>query len=313
MRTRIIKTTVPPLQGTVTLEGYCARRFTYFTQDQWKKEILRGKVSRNGEVTRNPATDLKGGDLLAYDGSGILEPAVDEGIGLLYEDEWFVAVDKTGNLPVHPAGRYFNNTLVSLLEERYGRKLYPVHRLDRETSGVILLAFDPRSVESLSDSISQGSKEYLALVHGHFPDQGMTVELPLGRDVASAVRKKRKAWEGGTESARTRFTKALAAGDISLVRCFPETGRLHQIRAHLLAAGFPIVGDKLYGKDETAFLTFIEQGFTPEIEKLLILPRAALHNAEMAFRHPRTKGEMIIRAPLPPMFSECIVSRRDKG
>jgi RluA family pseudouridine synthase len=309
LRTRIIKTTVSPLQGTVHLNGYCARRFTYFTQDQWKREILSGKVALNGEVARNPAADLKGGDVLAYDASGIVEPAVDAGIGLLYEDEWFVAVDKTGNLPVHPAGRYFNNTLVFLLEDRYGRKLYPVHRLDRETSGVILLAFDPRSVEGLAESISRGSKEYLALVHGHFPDQGMIVDLPLGRDAASAVRKKRRAWEGGTQSARTRFAKVLAAGDISLVRCFPETGRLHQIRAHLLSAGFPIVGDKLYGKDERAFLTFIEQGLTPEIEKLLILPRAALHHAEMVFRHPQTQREMILRAPLPALFSECLVSR----
>jgi 23S rRNA pseudouridine955/2504/2580 synthase len=159
MRTRIIKTTVSPLQVTVNLDGYCARRFTYFTQDQWKQEIWSGKVFLNGEVARDPAADLKGGDVLAYDESGIVEPSVDGGIRLLYEDEWFVAVDKTGNLPVHPAGRYFNNTLVSLLEDRYGRKLYPVHRLDRETSGVILLAFDSQTVESLSDSISHGSKE----------------------------------------------------------------------------------------------------------------------------------------------------------
>jgi RluA family pseudouridine synthase len=313
MRKRIIETTVSPLQGGVNLDGYCARRFTYFTQAQWRREILDGRMSLNGEVTRNPAADLKGGDLLAYDASGIVEPSVDEGIRLLYEDEWFVAVDKTGNLPVHPAGRYFNNTLVSLLEERYGRRLYPVHRLDRETSGVILLAFDSHSVESLSESISQGSKEYLALVHGNFPDQEMIVDLPLGRDAASAVRKKRKAWKGGTERAETRFRKVLAAGDISLVRCFPETGRLHQIRAHLLSAGFPIVGDKLYGKDETAFLAFIEHGLTPEIEELLILPRAALHNAKMVFRHPQEKCEMIIRAPLPSMFSECIASRRENG
>jgi len=311
MRTRIITTKVSHLQGTVKLSVYLARRFTYFTEDQWINEILGGKLSLNGEVPHNTAADLKGGDILAYDGSGIVEPAVDEGIGLLYEDEWFVAADKPGNLPVHPAGRYFNNTLIFLLEERYGRKLYPVHRLDRETSGVILLAFDSKSVEGLSESISQGSKEYLALVHGNFPDQEMTVDVPLGPDVASVVRKKRRAWEGGTERAKTRFAKVLAAGDISLVRCFPETGRLHQIRAHLLAAGFPIVGDKLYGKDETAFLTFIAQGLTPELEKRLILPRAALHHARMVFRHPKTKEEMIICAPLPVLFSECILQKRN--
>ena len=311
-RRRIITTTVSSLPEAMTLAGYCARRFTYFTREQWEEEILSGKLSRNGEVARNPAAALTDGDLLAYDGSGIVEPAVDAGIGLLHEDEWFLAVDKTGNLPVHPGGRYFNHTLVHLLEERCGRKVYPVHRLDRETSGVILLAFAPQDVAGLAEAIAQGSRAYLALVHGAFPDREMTVDLPLGRDAASAVRKKRRAWEGGTQSARTRFQKVLVAGDISLVRCLPETGRLHQIRAHLLSAGFPIVGDKLYGKDETAFLTFIAQGLTPEIEARLLLPRSALHNAEMVFRHPQTKREQTIRAPLPALFSDCIAARREK-
>jgi len=87
IRTRIIKTTVSRLQETATLAGYCARRFTYLTEEQWGKEILEEKVTRNGKVARNPATDLKEGDILAYDGSGIVEPAIDAGIRLLYEDE----------------------------------------------------------------------------------------------------------------------------------------------------------------------------------------------------------------------------------
>lgn len=307
-RTRIIQTTVSPLPEAADLAGYCAGRFTYFTEEQWRREIREGKVSLNGEVVLDPAAELRGGDVLAYDGSGIVEPPVDRAVKVLCEDEWFVAVDKTGNLPVHPAGRYFNNTLVFMLEERYGRKLYPVHRLDRETSGVILLAFDPQNVAALSTAISRGAKEYLALVHGNFPDQEVVVDLPLGPDEASVVKKKRRAWEGGKERARTRFVKVEAAGDISLIRCLPQTGRLHQIRAHLLAIGFPIVGDKLYGKDERAFLTFIREGLTPELEALLILPRAALHSARLSFRHPWTKEEMTIRAPLPALFSDCLAA-----
>jgi RluA family pseudouridine synthase len=290
----------------VNLDRYCADRFTYFTREGWEKEILAGRVSLNGEAALDPAAKLEGGELLAYDGQWIEEPPVDGGIGILYEDEWFVAVDKTGNLPVHPGGRYFNNTLVFLLEDRCGRKVFPVHRLDRETSGVILLAFDAKTAGNLSASLEKADKEYLALVHGHFPGCGMTVDLPLGRDADSAIKKKRKAWEGGTERAVTRFAKVLTAGDVSLIRCFPETGRLHQIRAHLLSAGFPVVGDKLYGRDETAFLTFIKHGFTPEIEKLLVLPRSALHCARMTFRHPRNREEMTVRAPLPGMFAAYI-------
>jgi RluA family pseudouridine synthase len=313
MRTRIITTKVPPLPEPVTLAGYCGRRFTYFTKEQWEKEIREGKVSLNGAPVLDPAAALKSGDCLSYDGSAIVEPPVDGAVTVLYQDEWFIAVDKTGNLPVHPAGRYFNHTLLFLMEERCGRKLYPVHRLDRETSGVILLAFEARSVAGLSAALAKGAKEYLALVHGDFPDRELIMDLPLGPDEASAVKKKRRAWEGGAERARTRFVKVEAAGGLSLVRCFPETGRLHQIRAHLLAAGFPIVGDKLYGRDEKAFLTFVREGFTTELERLLILPRSALHCARLAFGHPWTGREMDLCAPLPTLFSGCLASRREKG
>jgi RluA family pseudouridine synthase len=312
-RKRIITSRIPPLQAARHLDHYCAGRFTYLTLEQWRKEILTGKLSLDGAIAVDPAAALKGGETLTWDGSRILEPEVDEKISILYEDEWFVAVDKTGNLPVHPGGRYFNNTLVAMLEDRYGRKVYPVHRLDRETSGVILLAFDGRSAGDLSESLAKGSKEYIALVHGNIPDKEFIVDLPLGDDCESVVRKKRKAWSGGTQRAVTRFQKILTAGDVSLVRCFPETGRQNQIRAHLLSTGYPIVGDKLYGRDETAFLAFIRHGLTARLEKRLLLPRSALHAAKLVFLHPQSGRKMIIRAPLPRMFSEFISSRKSTG
>lgn len=312
-RTRIITSRIPLPAAGQSLASYCAGRFSYLSLEQWQREIAAGKLSLDGANVLNPALTLQGGEMLAWDGSCIVEPEVDDRITILYKDEWFTAVDKPGNLPVHPAGRYFNNTLVALMQERCGRKVYPVHRLDRETSGVLLLAFDEKSAGSLSTALMQGSKEYLALVQGVFPDKELIVELPLGRDSESTVRKKRRAWTGGNQSAVTRFQKVLTTGDASLVRCFPQTGRLHQIRAHLLSAGFPIVGDKLYGRDETAFLTFIEHGLTDELLESLILPRTALHAACLIFSHPYNKQKMVIQAPLPRMFSEFISSRKANG
>ena len=244
-RKRIITSRIPPLPSMNPLDRYLTGRFSYLTQDQWRHEISCGKILLDGLIITDPVTPINGGEILTWGGSRIIEPDVDERIAILYEDEWLIAVNKTGNLPVHPSGRYFNNTLVTIMENRYGRKVYPVHRIDRETSGVILLAFDGKCAGALSESLATGSKEYLALVHGLFPDDEMIVDLPLGSDTESAIGKKRKAWAGGTETALTRFRKVLWAGQISLVRCFPETGRLHQIRAHLEAAGYPSVGDKL--------------------------------------------------------------------
>lgn len=310
-RTRIITSRVPPLSSPQSLVHYCAGRFSYMKRDQWIKEIVDGKLLFNGAVICDPETAITGGEMLAWDGSCIIEPEVDDGITILYEDQWFAAVNKTGNLPVHPSGRYFNNTLVAILEERYGRKVFPVHRLDRETSGVILLAFDGKSAANLSAAVAQGTKEYLALVHGSFPDEEIIVNLPLGRDPESAISKKQKAWPGGIQRAITRFHMILTINDFSLVRCFPETGRLHQIRTHLLSIGFPIIGDKLYGRDEMVFLTFIKHGLTNELLKKLILPRQALHASRLVFQHPRNKQELIIEAPIPPMFSEFLQSMVD--
>lgn len=308
---RMITTTIKSLAAPETLADYCARRFTYFTRDEWGREITGGKLSVDGGAVNDPEALLRGGETLAWDGSGIIEPEVDRDITVLYEDEWLVTVNKTGNLPVHPAGRYFNHTLTALLADRYGRKVFPVHRIDRETSGVILLAFDNKSVQDLARALASGTKEYLALVHGIFPDEELILDLPLGRDTDSAVAKKRRAWPGGSERALTRFQKILQAGDIALVRCFPQTGRLHQIRAHLAAAGYPIVGDKLYGRDETAFLKFIKEGFTAELQESLLLPSQALHAARLAFIHPQTGKGMILRAPLPKLFADLLRSRKE--
>jgi len=310
---RIISTTVRPLSAPETLADYCARRFTYFTRHQWSGEIADGKLSVDGGAVTDPEMMLQGGEKLAWDGSGIIEPEVDREIVILYEDNWLVAVNKTGNLPVHPSGRYFNHTLTALLADRTGRKVYPVHRIDRETSGIILLAFDGESVQPLARALASGTKEYVALVHGIFPDGELIVDLPLGRDPESSVSKKRKAWPQGTENARTRFQKVLSAGDISLVRCFPQTGRLHQIRVHLLAAGYPIVGDKLYGRDKTAFLEFIKNGLTASLLSRLLLPRQALHAGRVNFVHPRTQIKMTLHAPLPKMFADFIRERKARA
>jgi RluA family pseudouridine synthase len=311
-RKRIITSRIPLLLSQSSLECYLAGRFSYLTQNQWRNEISCGKILLNGSIVTDPATPINGGETLAWDGSYIIEPNVDERIAVLYEDECMIAVNKTGNLPVHPSGRYFNNTLVSMLEDRYGRKVYPAHRIDRETSGVILLAFDGKCAGAISESLAMGSKEYLALVHGLFPGDEMIVDLPLGSDHESNVGKKRKAKAGGTETALTRFRNVLWAGQFSLIRCFPETGRLHQIRAHLEAAGYPIVGDKLYGRDKNAFLDFIRHGFTAEMEKRLLIPRSALHAARLVFLHPRTRKRMIVRAPLPKMFADFIREQKNK-
>jgi 23S rRNA pseudouridine1911/1915/1917 synthase len=269
-----------------------------------------GRILLDDARVTDPGRLLSGGEILAWQAEPIAETAVDCGRCRFARDEDWIAVNKTGNLPVHPSGRYFHHTLTAVLEERYGRRVYPRASsrpgdFRRDASG--LRRKDGRPARLCAGLRNQ---EYLALVHGHFPAEEWTMDLPLGRAAGAAIAKKRLAWPGGEEKAFTRFRKILTVADISLIRCFPETGRLHQIRAHLSAAGYPIVGDKLYGRDEKAFLEFMRDGSRAELEKSLLLPRQALHAVRVTLTHPRTGLAMTLRAPLPKMFADFIRVRK---
>jgi 23S rRNA pseudouridine955/2504/2580 synthase/23S rRNA pseudouridine1911/1915/1917 synthase len=303
---RTISSSVPENTNGVPIAGYLSSRFTYFDVEGWTGEILSGKVTLNGGVCEDPLVPVNAGDVISYDGKGIEEPEVDGDFRILHDDERLVVIDKPGDLPVHPAGRYFNNTLTMMYEKRYGVKIFPVHRLDRETSGVLLCAKDGGAAGLFSKALSDGGKEYRAIVRGRFPDGEKRVDMPIGKDERSEVRKKRRAFDGAPESAVTTFECVERFGGYSLVACRPGTGRLHQIRVHLEYLGFPVLGDKIYGGDDRCFIDFIERGMTDDLRGRLVLPRCALHAFRVQIYHPYAKKEMIFESPLPTMFTEFI-------
>jgi len=285
--------TVPVDRAGTTIADYLTARFTYLGANEWLDQIVHGRVTLNGEAT-NPDAILAVGDCVAFDPSAIEEPTVDSTFAITMEDDDFLVVDKSGSLPCHPSGRFFRHSLWFILKERQGF-IHIATRLDRETSGLVLVCKNPGAARHAQEMQASGSlrKTYLAMVHGRFPDRLETQGF-LVKDANSAVRKKRRWVEnlepsGGTESetCQTSFECAgrscSPAGDLSLVRAHPRTGRTHQIRATLFSLGFPVVGDKLYGLDEGFFLRFAEDRLDTEDLQRLILPNQALHCAELAF------------------------------
>ncbi|HSV97970.1 MAG TPA: RluA family pseudouridine synthase [Spirochaetota bacterium] len=309
MEERINETAVPREHERERIDVYLARRFTYLSRSAWRREIERGSVFLNAARVEFPNTRVRGGDIVRFDGRGYAEPEVDDRITVLYEDEHLVCVDKPGNLPVHPAGRYFNNTLVRILEERHGGTYLPAHRLDRETSGVILLAKRREVASKIQRAFGNVTKSYIAIVHGRPAELEFEIDVPIGDDPAAAIKKKRIASPGAAERASTRFRTLFSFGNYTLVRAFPETGRLHQIRVHLLYAGHPIVGDKLYGRDDRLFGRFVEEGLTDELLALLEMPRSALHSRSLRFYHPMLQKDLMIKAPVPRDFREFLLSK----
>ncbi|MEM7306854.1 MAG: RluA family pseudouridine synthase [Planctomycetota bacterium] len=227
-------------------------------------------------------------------------------LDILYEDEEVLAVDKPAGMPVHPSGRHYRDTLIQQVHARFragneGLKL-PIrlcHRLDLETSGVILIAKGDRTHAHLMQQFEKREveKEYLAVVRGVPEEDGGRVDLAVGPSRTSAVRLKMACVADGLPSS-TEWRVVERAAGCALVSCLLHTGRQHQIRVHLDAIGYPLVGDKLYGADEGFFLRNANGELTDDDRRALGLPRHALHNHRLAFSSPTTGERREVRSPL---------------
>lgn len=225
---------------------------------------------------------------------------------ILYEDEAVVAIDKPAGVAVHPSGRHHSDTLIQRvhahfqdqIEER-GEAPRLGHRLDRETSGVLLVGKDVAAHRELRRQFEAHlvDKTYLAIVTGDPADGAGSIRLPIGPSTASRIRLKMAIRGDGLE-ARTDYRVLERFGSHALVECQLFTGRQHQIRLHLSAAGHPIVGDKLYGPDDELFIRSAEDRLMPEDLIQLELPRQALHHHRLAFDTPAGTGRVTVESPL---------------
>ncbi len=230
------------------------------------------------------------------------EPEAPTAFDVIYEDEAMVVVDKPAGLPVHPSASYHRNTLTFLLRERYPEQTpHLAHRLDRETSGVLVCARTLEDERHLKKAFErrQVKKTYLAIVRGSLERDEGRIDLPLGRP-DEGLHLLMEVRADGAPS-RTRYRVVARAPEHTLVALAPETGRQHQLRVHLAALGHPIVGDKLYGPEgPQPFLDYIEEGMTPEIAARLGHERQALHAHQLTLEHPRTHEDFEMVAPLAP-------------
>jgi len=210
---------------------------------------------------------------------------------VLFEDDWILALDKPAGTAVHGGSGISLGVIEQLrLERPESRFLELVHRLDRDTSGVLLLAKKRGALTALHAQIREGrtAKSYLTLVRGEWPDARRHVKLPLHKYVTAEGERRVSVDEGG-QHAHTVFVRERAFAGFTLLRAELRTGRTHQIRVHLAHLGFPIAGDDKYG-DFPLNKTLARQG----------LKRMFLHAAELGFEHPHSGQPMLVQAPLPP-------------
>jgi tRNA pseudouridine65 synthase len=198
---------------------------------------------------------------------------------VLYQDEDLLVVDKPSGLVVHRGWARDGEVIMTLARALAGRHVYPVHRLDRGTSGVLVMALATDSARAAGEAFAEGRvhKRYLALVRG-IPPAGGVIDHPIPR-----------APGGPRVPATTRFRRLATFERYSWLEVFPETGRLHQVRRHLKHISHPVIGDVRYGKGEHNRLFRSRFG----------LYRLALHAAEIELQHPRSGAPMRFQAPLP--------------
>jgi 23S rRNA pseudouridine1911/1915/1917 synthase len=274
-----------------------------------------GLVSVNGvTATKRSQPVLHGASITvrvsAPVDSGIVSQ--DLPIVILYEDADLAVINKAAGIVVHPAAGHADNTLVNALLfhldnlSGLGGEIRPgiVHRLDKDTSGVLVVAKNDKAHAALtsvwnSDAVE---KEYLALVYGTPKKASGSIEAPIGRDPRD--RKKMAVVPSG-RSAITLYKIAETLPHLSLIRCRLKTGRTHQIRVHLKHLGHPIVGDPLYSGAQWRGIP------NKPMQKLLAaFDRQALHAAKLTFPHPRTGEKMTFEAPLPADMAELIEALR---
>jgi 23S rRNA pseudouridine955/2504/2580 synthase/23S rRNA pseudouridine1911/1915/1917 synthase len=305
---RVVKTTIRANSDGMVLMDMLVQRFTYHDRSGWQRLVSDGRLLING-VAAAAGTILRTGDVLEFRVPPLAEPSVPLSAATVYEDSDVLAVDKPAGLPTHPSGRFFNHTLWAVLKAARPCEAFEfVNRLDRETSGLVLLGRHAAATRGLRRQMERRDivKEYLVLVEGSFPP-ACHAEGWLSRDSGSAVRKKRgySIARPGSDSSEvcaciTELQCVGFSAGVSLVLARPLTGRLHQIRATLLGLGFPVVGDKLYGVDESIFLRFAASGdLSSEDVARLRLARQALHAWRLCLRHPATGVPLTLEAPVP--------------
>jgi 23S rRNA pseudouridine1911/1915/1917 synthase len=322
--------TVPEEAAKQRLDAWLTAQINGVSRERVQLLLEQGKV-RIGGTTPRASYRLKGGEAVEVLGDPTPPPlkafAEDIPLNVVYEDEELSVIDKPAGMTVHAGAGAVDGeggTLVNALLHRYralssvGGDQRPgiVHRLDKQTSGLIIVARNDAAHARLAEMFAQRKmrKTYIALVHGHLKQDHGTIDEPIARDLLRRTRMTTKR-HTGARTAVSHYTvmRRISSrfGQYTLVSVRIETGRTHQIRVHLASIGHPVVGDTLYGAPARLTVMPSRQRMDSEPE-CLTLKRNFLHAAELEFAHPKTGETVHLTSPLPSEL-EAVLREIESG
>lgn len=306
----VLRSRVPNSAAGLDLLAFLSQRFRYHDEAGWREQLEAGRLQLDGASADGTET-LRAGMELCYRKSH-QEPEVAADFAAIYQDEHLLVLDKPAHLPVHADGPFLRNTLIYLARARFGDTLQLCHRLDRETSGVVVLARSKQVQAEVQAQFGGGvEKDYLAVVHGHLRAP-TTCDAPIGHHPTSEVRLRRCAAPDAIRPrpAETSFEPLRHGAAHTLVRCRPVTGRTHQLRVHLEHLGHPVVGDKLYGREDADYLEFVRSmkaGGSVFVEPSGRPNRQLLHAHALTLSHPQSGRRVRFEAPAPDEFERWLL------
>ena len=282
------------------LDVFLSRRFSKFSRSSIARFVSSNHVS-------SPMRNLKPSSLLSFgDVLHIYIPGLAPSgpppphPPILFEDSDILVVNKPSGMLVHPSGDEFVWTIISVLRlYRKEQCLDLVHRLDRDTSGTLVITKNKESNAYLKKELQKRNinKVYHAISRGSPPWEVKDLRAPIAEHPTAKLRLRRTVLPSGLPS-HTSFRVLQRLDNYSLIECLLHTGRTHQIRVHLEYLGYPILGDKIYGQKDDIFLEHLHQGATKRVREIVSFSRHCLHAAKITFNHPK-KGLLTIGSPLP--------------
>lgn len=306
-----IRFIVPPDRDGWRLDRFLSDRIPRLSRSRIRRIIEEEALGADGKRFK-PAHKVRWGEEILIYRPPFDEPETPRDFSVVHEDAELYVIDKPAGLPVHPTAKFHQNTVTFILRERFGPSRPVIaHRLDRETSGLLVCAKTKAAERAVKLQFEHRTvrKEYLALVQGTPVFDEKLVDIPLGPAIDSAVRiKMGPRYDEGGLPATTELRVLDRFETCTLIAAHPLTGRQHQIRAHLAEIGHPIIGDKIYGIDEQLFIDYAEGVLTNEDQKRLGLPRQALHAHLLELTHPVTGERLELRSELPSDIVEFLES-----